>query len=111
MTETPKAICANCKHKGDGVGIDPPAEPGHIRRGPLIGPICLRHRTGTTSVDPVTGMGGEPIAPYCADINDGNCPDFEPARDDLGPAFFMVGLIAAGGTLILYFMSAAGVFQ
>lgn len=30
-------------------------------------------------MDPVTGLGGVSKALYCADINDGDCPDFSPA--------------------------------
>lgn len=66
MNDQPITICKNCRHRGDGPTV--------------VGSICLKNQTGTTPIDPVTGSGGQPLWARCADINDGNCPDFERTR-------------------------------
>ncbi len=109
----PSSICANCKHRGLGEGVDErQPQPGQrlnpIRLTTGLGDIiCLRHPRGRTPIDPITGMGDVAMGLYCEDVNTGNCPDYERGfnTDDFGKIVFFAacGLsVAAIVTFLLF---------
>lgn len=110
MTEP--TICTKCKHRGYGRGVMPTELRGReIRSSTRMGDlICLRHPRGRDPIDPVSGLGGEPRALYCQDVNKGDCPDYERGIQE-SEVVGGVGVIFVIFVIVFVVLCFAGVIQ